>query len=463
MTSRRPPSPRPRIEGADRLRGLLEAQRSINDDLSLTSVLDRIVRAACELVGAKYGALAVTAADGSIERLVHHGMDAATVTRIGGLPRGRGLLGSLDLEPSAIRLDDLTTDPRHEGFPPGHPPMRSFIGVPIRARGAAFGELYLADPAPRRFDADDEELVSALAATAGTAIDNARLYGAARRSRDWLNASGEIARALLADADDEVLLEVVSRALNIAEADYAALILPTDDGLLRVTVAKGLGAESFRGVEFEPTGSTMGKAILVAEPIRTHDMTLWASVDYDNVYDFGPAMIVPLIDAQGSRGAVLMMRTAQRVPYTLRDVELASTFAAQVAVALELNDARADAEWVRVLEYRQKIGEDLSDTVMQRLFATGVGLQALAEQRLDPEIAERLRRYIGELDETIDQIRSRVFSIGDDAAYGLHRRRNRFPHVARTAATAALQAGTAAWRSRAPRGVRRDGSGGQGG
>jgi GAF domain-containing protein len=438
MTSRPPALPPPPIEGSGRLRGLLEAHRTITDDLSLTSVLDRVIRAACDLVGAEYGALGVIASDGSIEHFAHRGLDEQTVALIGALPKGRGLLGTEIGDPRVVRLSDLMNDPRYEGFPRRHPPMRSFIGVPIRVRGAAFGELYLADSAPNRFDADDEELVFALAATAGTAIQNARLYDEAQRSRDWLNASGEIARALLADADEAVLLNVVSRALSVAEADYACLILPTGDGNLRVTVAKGIGADEFRGHVFDPSASTLGKAILAAESIRTHDMTLWTDVDYDNHYNYGPAMIAPLVDAHGSRGAVLMMRTADRVPFIPHDVELASTFAAQVALALELNDTRAEAEWVRFLEDRHKIAQDLHDNVMQRLFAVGVGLQALAGQVTDPEIAERMARHIGDLDETIDEIRTRVFGLRDDTMSSPRRRRKRFPHVARYVAAAVM-------------------------
>jgi two-component system, NarL family, sensor histidine kinase DevS len=426
MTSRRAtPAPRP-SHSAERLRALLEAHRAITDDLSLRSVLDRIVRTACDLVGARYGALGVTASDGSIEHFVHHGLNPRIVAGLARLPRGTGLVDAVASAKGAIRLDDLTSDPRASGFPESQPTMRSFLGVPIRAHGAAFGELYLADPAVGRFDAEDEELVLALASTAGTAIENARLYEDARRSRDWLNASGEIARALLADADEEALLHVVSQALSVAEADYACLILSADDGCLQVAVAKGLGAEVFRGRVFDPQESTLGKAILAAESIRTHDMTLWANVDFDNRFLFGPAMIVPLVDAHGSRGAVLMMRTSARLPFTRHDVDVAATFAAQVALALELNDTRAELELVRLLEVRHRIAQDLHDNVMQRLFATGVGLQAIAEQPLDPELADRLRRHVADLDDTIDEIRTRVFGLQEDAIPELRRRRTAF-------------------------------------
>jgi GAF domain-containing protein len=446
----------PRADGAERYRRLLEANHTISDELSLTSVLDRTVRAACDLLDTEYGALCIVAEDGSIEHLVHRGLDDEMVGRIGRPPRSGGLLGASLSSPRPIRLDDLTTDPRYYGFPPARPTLRSFLGVPIRARGVVLGELYVADPLAGRFDAEDEDLVVSLAATAGNAVENSRLYDEARRSRDWLNASGEIARALIADDDEEVLLDVVTRALSVAEADLACLILPTEDQQLQVKVAKGLGADRFRGVVLDPAESTMAKTIVAARSMRTHDVTLWTDVGFENPLDFGPAMIVPLLDAQGSRGAMLMLRRRRGLPFTLPDVDLASTFAAQVAFAMELNDTRADAEWVRVLEDRHRIAQDLHDNVMQRLFATGVGLQALAEQQADVALSERLRRHIVDLDETIDEIRTRVFGLRDDEELEPRRRRNRFPHVARAAAVAARNMGSAAVRSLTPRSQRRD-------
>lgn len=415
--------------GAGRLHALLDAHRLIASDLALLPMLERVVTAACDLVGARYGALGVLAPDGSIEHFAHRGMDADTVARIGRLPRGRGLLGAVLHVPVAVRVDDVSADPRAGGFPAHHPLMRSFLGVPIRVRGAAFGELYLADPEPGRFDAEAEDLVTALAASAGTAIENARLFEQARRSRDWLNASGAVARALLADADEDALLDVVSQALDIAEADYAALILPTDTGRLRVTVAKGIGADAFLGHVFDPAASPLGQAIIAGESCRTTDLVDWANPDFANRFGFGPAMLAPLVDVHGTRGAVLLIRQAGRLPFQPEDVQQASTFAAQVALALELNDARADAEWLRVLEDRHRIAEDLHDNVMQRLFATGVGLEGVASQQLEPAAGERLRRYIADLDETIDQIRARVFDLRSAGAPPPRHQRGRYPHV----------------------------------
>lgn len=398
------------VAPADRLRGLLDAYRTITDDISPTSVLDRIVRAACELIGAEYGALVVSAADGSIEHVVHQGLDATAAARVDPDPTRRGAARTAVLDPDIVHLGDRAADGRPVAFP-GRPPVQSFIGVPIRVRAATIGELYLGDRRPGRFDADDEELVLALAATAGNAIHNARLYEEARRSRDWLTAAADIARALLARSDDDVAGDIVAEAARVAEADYACLILPTPDGRLQVTAATGPGADHARGLIFEPSHSTLGRAVLAARSNRTHDIALWTGADFQNPNDYGPALLAPLLDGQGSRGAVLILRAAGRTHFLPQDVEHASTFAAQVAVALELDETRAEVEWVRVLEDRHKVAQDLHDNVMQRLFATGVGLQAIADQRLDPDITARLARHIADLDETIDEIRSRAFGL----------------------------------------------------
>ena len=401
-----------RAEDSARLRGLLAAHRHITGDLSLSAVLNRIVDAACDLVGAQYGALGVVAADGSLEHFVHRGMDEPA-SALTALASGLAMLDAVLDRNEGVRVADLATDPAAAAFPPHLPRMTSFLGVPIRVRGQAFGALYLADPAPDRFDSDDEELVMSLAATAGRAIDNARLYDEARRSRDWLHASGEIARALLRDADNEVVPDVLERAFVVADADYAGIIVPAEDGLLRVSTVIGVGADDFRGMLFDPADSPLGKAVVVAESIRTHDLALWARIGFDNRHNFGPAMLVPLI-ANGGRGAMLMMRLADQPPFSAHEVEWASTFAAQVALAMELSEARAEAEQMRALEERHRIAQDLHDNVMQRLFATGLGLQAMAAEVRDPALAARLQQHIADLDETLDEIRRRIFGLRDD-------------------------------------------------
>jgi GAF domain-containing protein len=174
------------VAARDRLRGLLRANRLIIGDLALPVVLRRIAEGARDLVQARYAALGVLGPDGGLEQFIHVGVDEETVARIGHLPEGKGLLGALIDEPHPIRLANLADDPRSVGFPEGHPPMNSFLGVPIRIRDEVYGNLYLTEREGGPFTAEDEELVAALAATAASAIDNARLYAEAGRRQRWL-------------------------------------------------------------------------------------------------------------------------------------------------------------------------------------------------------------------------------------------------------------------------------------
>jgi GAF domain-containing protein len=357
------------VDGLKRLHQLALAQSAMISELSMDAVLETVVRAARDVLGAEYGALALLDANENLEHILAHGDDGV---------------------------------------------MQSSLEMPVRHDGVTIGRLYVADPEPGRFDESEAELLDTLASTAGAAIANARRHTQLACSRDWLTASGAITRALLAEPDDDVLPDVASRALAVAGADYAGLIMPIEDGRLRVAAAEGVGADDYRGLVFDPAGSPLGRSITATLGACTPDMTSWASDDFDNPHQYGPAMIAPLVHAHGSRGAMLLMRTARKAPFSATDLELASMFAAQVAVALELNDARAEAERLRVMEDRNRIAHELHDNVIQRLFAVGVGLQALLEQPLDGLTAQRLGRHIADLDETIDEIRSRIFGLQDN-------------------------------------------------
>ncbi len=211
-----------------RLRGLLRANQLVNGGLTLNTVLRRVVEAACELVGARYGALGVIAPSGGLAEFVHVGMDPDTVAAIGGLPEATACWELIDA-PEPIRLRRIEDDPRSRGFPPRHPPMQSFfLGVPVIVRGEVFGNLYLADGAKGAFSSEDEELARALAATAGVAIDNARLYESARTQGEWLRANAEIASCLLSEEPAELTLHLIAeRSLRIAQADLVAWSCPT--------------------------------------------------------------------------------------------------------------------------------------------------------------------------------------------------------------------------------------------
>ncbi len=313
-----------------RLRGLLRANRLIVGDLALPVVLRRIVEAACELVQARYGALGVIAPNGGLEQFIHVGMDPDDVERIGHLPEGKGLLGALIDDPRAIRLRSIADDERSVGFPPGHPAMSSFLGVPIRVRGVVFGNLYLTGYDGREVTAQDEELVSSLAATAGVAIENARLFEESRRRQDWLRASTQITRQLLSSEGEEPLWAIARRLQQIADADAINVVLPTSGGQrLRVEVATGAGAEQLTAVSY-PMHNTVselvldtGQPVLVGDIISDHDRTVHLS----DLVPVGPLMVLPLLGTQRVHGALVVGRLRGRARFTEADLDMATTFA----------------------------------------------------------------------------------------------------------------------------------------
>jgi signal transduction histidine kinase len=417
------------ITSQQRVRALLAANQSIVGDLTVPVVLRRIVEAAATVARARYAALGVIGPDGSLEQFVHTGMDAETVRGIDHLPRGRGVLGAVIAHPDPIRLTSIADDPRSSGFPPGHPPMTGFLGVPVRSRDRVFGNLYLTDRVDGRpFTDEDVELVEALASTAGIAIENARLYEESERRQQWLRASSDISRELLSGIrDDLAVLERITASVHrLAAADVVTLVLPHPDDPddLEVTVATGLGAENLAGAGFVAAGSL---ALHVME--QGHGTLLdsgpahrW-SVHLDMVIPPGPVMAVPLTGEWGSRGAIVAGRVASHAPFNQADLEMAEAFAEQAALALELAEARSDQQRLSVLEDRDRIARDLHDHVIQRLFASELGAQLLVDKATQPEVREGLVRTIGELTATIRQIRSTILALRDPAAASTSLRR----------------------------------------
>src|SRR5919201_1775760 len=229
----------------DRLRILVDAGIALSSELSLDALLQRIVETAAEITGARYAALGVIDRSGqALERFVTHGVDAETHAAIGDLPRGRGILGVLIREARPLRLHDLTQDPRSVGFPPNHPPMRSFLGVPILLRGVAYGNLYLTEKEDGEdFSEEDEEVVTLLAAQAAVAIENARLYESSTRWLRQLEALNQVANALVAEIELKPLLELIGRELReLIGARVVTIALPAGEDALRVEAAAGDGA-----------------------------------------------------------------------------------------------------------------------------------------------------------------------------------------------------------------------------
>ena len=406
-----------------RLRGLLRANQVITGDLAMPVVLRRIADAARELVGARYAALGVIGPDGDLVEFVHVGVPADVVKEIGPLPQGKGLLGVLIEDPQPIRLRRIDDDPRSSGFPLGHPPMASFLGVPIRIRDEVFGNLYLTDSTRGQFSAEDAELATALAATAAVAIDNARLYQAARSRGEWLQASAAITRLLLspdpADPTDRVdagdpLQLIASRSREIADADLVTLIRPVENGSdLRVEVAIGAGAEDLPGLPMPRQGSLSGRVFTTGQPLRLahpRDEAGLASVA-SGALDVGPMLVVPLRGSTRVHGVLSLARIHGRAAFTPDDLELAAGFANQAAVAIELAEARVEQQRAATLDERERIAADLHDHVIQRLFATGLSLQALASTLGPGRARQRVQATIADLDATIAQIRTSIFAL----------------------------------------------------
>jgi len=399
---------------------LLRATQVATGDLALPVVLQPIVEAARDLVGARYAALGVIAPDGGLAEFVHVGMPDDAVETIGHLPQGKGLLGALIDDPRPIRLRRIGEDPRSSGFPPGHPPMTSFLGVPIRIGDEVFGNLYLTESARGQFSAEDEELTLALAATAAAAIDRARLYQAARTRGEWLQATAAITRRLLSvpvgepGERDGPLRLIAERAREIAQAELVSIVLPTPaGGQLRVEVAVGAGAAELCGRPVPVAGSLAGRAFSTTEPLRVaqpNELPGLVSMACGDI-DVGPVLVVPLRGSQRVHGVLTAARVHGRPGFTADDMDMASSFANQAAVALELAQARAEQQRAAILEDRQRIAADLHDHVIQRLFAAGLSLQAVAAVLGPGRPTDRILATVTDLDRTIAQIRTSIFAL----------------------------------------------------
>ncbi|AXE25450.1 histidine kinase [Streptomyces globosus] len=402
----------------DRVHSLLEAVVSVGRELDLSQVLRRIVEAAALLVDARYGALGVIGPDGrTLSQFLTVGLTEEEIARIGPLPAGHGILGELIRHPEPLRLTDLGAHDASYGFPAHHPPMRTFLGVPIRVREEVFGNLYLTDKnGGMDFDAEDESVISTLSVAAGVAIDNARLYEASQRQQRWLRAGSEITNSLLSGNPRLAVLALIARrAQEITGAALADVSVPvpgTDD--LVVELALGVDDETRRGLVVPVEGTLSGAAYQAGAPVTTvglaeDDRYTAGPRRFDGL---GPAVAVPLgTAAKDTRGVLLLARRHGEPAFTEAELEPLLGFAGQAALALELAERRSDAEQLALLEDRDRIARDLHDLAIQRLFATGMTLQSAARLVQHEGAAERVSRAVGDLDETIKIIRSTIFGL----------------------------------------------------
>ncbi|MGW0620414.1 GAF domain-containing protein [Streptomyces sp. NPDC002765] len=402
----------------DRVHSLLEAVLSVGRELELEQVLRSIVEAAAVLVDAEYAALGVIGPDGKRLSAFHTvGVGPEEIARIGPYPEGHGILGELIRHPEPLRLAKLSEHPASYGFPAHHPPMNSFLGVPIRVREQVFGNLYLTEKrGGAQFDEEDESVLSTLAVAAGVAIDNARLYEESRLRERWLQANAEITHSLMSGGpSSDVLGLIAERAGEITGSALAAVALPMEDtDSLAVEFAFGLDADAHRGLVLPMDRSLMGLAFSGAVPVTStdaaHDQRI--SLEPPRFEGLGPAVAVPIGSGEeGPRGVVLLARRTGRPAYSVTEIEPLQSFAGQAAIAMELAERRRDAEEIAVLKDRDRIARDLHDLAIQRLFATGMTLQSAGRFIEHEEAAERVVRAVDDLDETIKIIRSTIFGL----------------------------------------------------
>jgi signal transduction histidine kinase len=379
---------------SDPARVLLEAVVAMSSDLDLPGVLQRIVVSAADLTDARYGALGVVGPDGLLSEFVTTGIDPEDRERIGDLPHGRGILGLLIRHPEPLRLQDLQAHPQSYGFPPNHPPMKTFLGVPVRIRGTVFGNLYLTEKAGGGpFTEDDVTMVEGLATAAGFVIENARAYRLSERRRQWLESSAALTEALQPPIDAGLALDrlvdvarAVARARAVAVTSHdlgsplAALSAdPGDETLVREAAEEVIAADPTDLVEL-----TVGGLTVVAVPLR----------------------------AQVAEGGMLLtVHEPGYDPSAQEERELLASFADQAGLALDRAQAVADREQLAVVSDRERIARDLHDVVIQRLFATGLQLQGVGMLSTSPEISQRLDAAVEALDQTIKDIRGTIFEL----------------------------------------------------
>jgi two-component system, NarL family, sensor histidine kinase DevS len=400
----------------DRVYSLLEAVVAVGSSLELEVLLRSIVETAVSLVDAQYGAMGVIGEGGTLAEFIPVGLTSQEIEAIHHWPEGKGLLGLLISDPAPLRLADIKDHQQSFGFPPGHPPMKTFLGVPIRIRGEVYGNLYLTEKAGGgQFDTEDEAVTVALAAAAGVAIENARLYDQARRQQRWLSATAEVTRHLLSGAEpNEALSIITNRALEMTGADIVMLTLPMDDGCnVRIEHAAGLAAEQALGIVVPLENSVTGEVIKSGErlsiPDYTTDPRIIATAKAE--LPIGALEAVPLGGPGAVRGVLSAGRRPGAMPLAPAAADMLATFAAQAAIALELAEHRRQAEQMAVFEDRDRIAKDLHDLVIQRLYATGMSLQGITSLIRVPEVAERVSRSVDALDDTIREIRSAIFAL----------------------------------------------------
>ena len=409
------------VKGRDRLDGLVEAMLVVTSGLDLDVTLKTIVHTAIDLVDAGYGALGVRGHHHELVEFIYEGIDAGTRELIGPLPEGRGVLGHLIDEPKPIRLDNILRHPASVGFPPNHPPMRTFLGVPVRIRDEVYGNLYLTDKADGQpFSEDDEVLVEALAAAAGIAIDNARLYEQSRVRQSWIEATRDIGTELLGGADPaQVFRLIADESLKLTGADAVLVAVPTDTELptlevteLVVVETAGVAGPARSAAPIAVAASVIGEVFTGRSPRRLDAIT----DSLDVMPEAGPALVIPLRTTETVAGVLVILRRRGAHIFTDEQLEMMAAFADQATLAWQLASTQRHLRELDVLSDRDRIARDLHDHVIQRLFALGLSLQGTIPRARSAEVQQRLTDTVDELQGVIQEIRTAIFDLHGGAA-----------------------------------------------
>jgi len=391
-----------------RLRRLVEAGIALSSELSLDAVLQRIVEAAADLTGARYAALGVIDQSGNaLERFLTTGVDAETHAAIGDLPRGRGILGVLIKETVPLRLHDIAEDPRSVGFPPNHPPMRSFLGVPILLRGVAYGNLYLTEKeGGEDFTDEDEDLAMLLAGQAAVAIENARLYESATRWSRQLESLHDVVRALGEETDLDQLLELISARLRELVDARLALIALTKGDELRIAAATGEDGPHVEliGQSLDRKHSKSGRVLERRQSVRVNSILDDPEVNQEEARKLGArtGLYAPLIAHGRSIGVVVLHdKRGPDARFSDADLRLTEIFAARAAIAVELSERVARDALQRMVNAqeleRRRLARELHDETGQALTSVLLGLKAVE----DAGSEEALRSAAAELRELV--------------------------------------------------------------
>ncbi|MCK0089543.1 GAF domain-containing protein [Rhodococcus sp. F64268] len=391
------------------LRSLLEAVLVVGSGLELDSMLQRIVQSAVSLLDARYGALGVRAADGGLSEFVYEGISTAQRSRMGHLPEGRGILGLLINDPRPVRLADLSKHPASIGFPPNHPPMKSFLGTPIMIRGKVFGSIYLTEKLGEpEFTEEDAVILKVLATSAGIAVDNARLFEDSLTRERWLAAMASInARLLVGGSVDETLGLLTGQVRELARGAGAFVVLVDGShGTLRAASPTAPAADTVR---IDLTDTPVLHALKTRQAVLTDSLAGLPSAGHGNE---GNAIVFPLSATSTITGVLIVTQEAGSDPWDDEEIARLDSMANLAAVALEFAEQQRKKRLLDVLADRDRIAQDLHDNVIQRLFATGMSLQSVMTPGADPgRVTDVIHHAVEQLDRTVREIRTTIFDL----------------------------------------------------